>query len=258
MSIEELRGRLAGDRVVWNAWLALAGRGSAGLLAAAGFDAVTLDAQHGEAEPGDAPAILEAIERAGAVPLVRLRWNDPAEIMRALDVGARGVICPMVGSRTEAEALVAFARYPPTGARSYGPVRGAFGSGSEQVRRAEAETLVFAMIETAEGLAAVDEIASTPGLDGLYVGPADLSLALGLSSFADLSDPNLLEALDAVVAASRRRRIVAGVHAPSPERAARMVERGFRFVCPAVDADLLASGAAAALASARSLADGRA
>jgi 4-hydroxy-2-oxoheptanedioate aldolase len=112
------------------------------------------------------------------------------------------------------------------------------------------------MIETAEGFARLDEIASTNGLDGLYVGPADLSLGLGLGSFADLEDPRLLEALDAVLAAARGHGLVAGIHAPSPEPAARMIERGFRFVCPAVDADVVRSGAERALELTRRLVAG--
>jgi 4-hydroxy-2-oxoheptanedioate aldolase len=101
----------------------------------------------------------------------------------------------------------------------------------------------------------VDDIAATPGLDGLYVGPADLSLGLGLPTFADLADPDLLAALDAVLAACGRSGIVPGVHAPTPDRAARMAARGFRFICPAADVDLLRAGADAALSDVRALLD---
>jgi 4-hydroxy-2-oxoheptanedioate aldolase len=111
--------------------------------------------------------------------------------------------------------------------------------------------VVLAMIETADGLRNVHDIASAPGLDGLYVGPTDLSLALGIEPLGDLENPRLLEALDAVVAAARRYGVVPGVHAPSPDRAARMVERGFRFVCPAVDDGIVRFGAAAALEATR-------
>jgi 4-hydroxy-2-oxoheptanedioate aldolase len=159
----------------------------------------------------------------------------------------------MIGSRAEAEAFVAACRYPPLGIRSYGPVHGALGAGREHVRRANEVILTFAMIETAEGFENLDEIASVPGLDGVYVGPSDLSLALGLETFADLSDPRLLEALDAVVDAAKRHEIVAGVHAPSPERTAAMAERGFRFVTPAVDTTLVTDGASASLERTRTL-----
>lgn len=232
-----------------NAWLSFEGAASAGLVAAAGFDSVTVDLQHGAATMDGLAALLPAVE--GPVPMVRLPWNDPAAAMRALDLGARGAICPMISTPADAEAFVRACRYPPEGERSYGPVRAAFGVGREQVEGAGEAVLTFAMIETAEALRRVDEIAGTPGLDGLYVGPADLSLALGLSSFADLADPDLLAALDLVVAAARSSGIVAGVHAPSPERSVEMAERGFRFVTPLADDALLARGAAEALARTR-------
>jgi 4-hydroxy-2-oxoheptanedioate aldolase len=251
-----LRETWARGETAVNAWLTLESAGSAAAVAAAGFDSVTLDLQHGTAEPHDAARIFAAIEAAGAAPLARVRWNDPAELMRMLDVGARGIVCPMIGSRAEAEAFVSGCRYPPEGVRSYGPVHGAFGAGREHVTRANEVVVTFAMIETAEGFGNLDEIASTPGLDGLYVGPSDLSLGLGLDTFADLGDPRLLEALDAVVDAAKRHEIVAGVHAPSPERSAEMAERGFRFVTPAVDATLIADGATSSIERTRRLLGG--
>jgi 4-hydroxy-2-oxoheptanedioate aldolase len=246
-----LRANWERDEPAFNAWVTLEGPAVAESLALAGFDAVTVDLQHGAGILDEAGAAFAEVEHAGAVPLVRTRWNDPAEIMRALDLGARGIICPMVESRSEAERLVGWCRYPPVGVRSFGPVRGALGSGADHVGRSNAIIVVLAMIETAEGLRNVDEIARTPGLDGLYVGPTDLSLAVGLPTLADLGDPTMLEALDAIIAAARRSGIVPGVHAPTPERAASMVERGFRFVCPAVDADLVRSGAEGALDATR-------
>jgi 4-hydroxy-2-oxoheptanedioate aldolase len=161
------------------------------------------------------------------------------------------VICPMIGSRAEAEAFVGACRYPPAGTRSYGPIHAAFGRGREQTSAADAAVLLFAMIETADGLANVDEIAATPGLDGLFVGPADLSLGMGLDTFADLADPALLETLDTIVEATSRHDITPGIHAPSPSRATEMAARGFRFISCAVDADLLREAAGTALRATR-------
>jgi len=244
---DRVRERWADGEAALNAWLTFEGAASAAVVAEAGFDAVTLDLQHGTAGLEDVGAIAAAIERAGAVPFVRLRWNDPGLVMRALDLGARGVICPMVDSREQAEAFVRACRYPPLGSRSYGPIHGAFGAGREQTERANEEALAFAQIETVEGLAAVAQIADTRGLDGLYVGPADLSLTTGLESFADLTDPAMLHALDAVVATAQAAGIVPGIHAPGADRASAMIERGFRFVGAAGDAELLAASAAEAL-----------
>ena len=251
MSTDRLREIWANGGVVVNAWLTLEGASAASVVSAAGFDSVTLDLQHGAAAASDAAEIVAAIEQAGSVPLARPAWNEPAGLMRLLDVGARGLVCPMVSSRYEAERFVAACRYPPLGIRSYGPVRGALGPGAEHVQRSNETVLTLAMIETADGFANLDTIAATPGLDGLHVGPADLSLGLGLSSFADLGDPELLRALDEVVSAADRHGIVAGVHAPSPERAIEMAARGFTFVTAAADADLLGRAASDAAARTR-------
>ena len=251
MTIDEIRSRWAAGETAWAGWLLTESPAAADVLATAGFDAVVADLQHGSATLHELPGIVAAIDRTSAVPFVRTAWNDPAEVMRVLDLGVRGVICPMVGSSGEAEEFVRACRYPPDGTRSYGPIRGAFGAGHEQARKANEDILLFAMIETAEGLANVDEIAATPGLDGLFVGPADLSLAIGLSSFADLTDPELVNYLDDVLAAAERHGRVPGIHAPVAERAAEMAARGFHFVSCGVDTELLREGAAAALRAVR-------
>ena len=241
---DPVRDRWAAGEVALNAWSTFGGSSAATVLAAAGFDAVTVDLQHGEHTLERLGEVVGEIERAGAVPFVRLGWNDPAGVMRALDLGARGLICPMVDTADDAAAFVRFCRYPPLGARSYGPVRSAFGTGREQADAANAAILAFAQIETAQGWADVEAICATPGLDGVYVGPADLSLALGLEGFADLGSRDLLEALDRVVVAASRHAIVPGIHAPSIERAVEMARRGFRFVGAAGDTELLRGGAA--------------
>jgi 4-hydroxy-2-oxoheptanedioate aldolase len=224
---------------------------AAAAVASAGFDAVVVDLQHGHATLDDLPQLLAAIEGSPALPFVRAAWNHPADLMRALDLGTRGVICPMVGSRAEAEAFVAACRYPPAGTRSYGPIQAAFGRGRDHTAAAEEAILLFAMIETADGLSHLDEVAGTPGLDGLFVGPADLSLGIGLDTFADLNDPALLEALDSVIAAADTHGLIPGIHAPSPTNSAAMADRGFRFVSCGVDEDLLRGAAEANLRDTR-------
>ena len=241
--MDRVRERWSSDETALNAWLSSAEPGSAATIASAGFDAVVVDLQHGAASLDTLEPILAAIEPTGAVPFVRIRWNDPGLVMRALDLGVRGVICPMVDTGAQAEAFARACRYPPLGMRSYGPVRGAFGTGRQQTERANEAVLAFAQIETAEGLANAAEIARTPGLNGLYVGPADLSLTLGLDTFADLTDPAMLAALDAVLEAASAAGIVPGIHAPSVEGAIAMGRRGFRFIGAATDADLRGSAA---------------
>ena len=188
MTTDPVRDRWAAGDTAFAAWLTLESPASAATVAAAGFDAVVVDLQHGHATIAGLPQLLAAITRTPALPFVRAAWHHPADLMRALDLGVRGVICPMIGSQAEAEAFVAACRYPPVGTRSYGPIQAAFGRGLEQTKAAEDAILLFAMIETADGFANLDEIASTPGLDGLFVGPADLSLGMGLDTFADFAD----------------------------------------------------------------------
>lgn len=241
---DPVRHRWTAGEVALNAWSTFGGASAASVLAAAGFDAVTVDLQHGEHTFERLGEVTDAIERAGAVPFVRLGWNDPAGIMRSLDLGARGVICPMVDTAEDAAAFVRFCRYPPLGARSYGPIRSAFGTGREQADAANAAVFAFAQIETAEGWANVEAICATPGLDGVYIGPADLSLTLGFESFADLGSADMLDALDRTAAAASARGVVPGIHAPSIERSVEMARRGFRFVGAAGDTELLGRGAA--------------
>ena len=250
MTTDPVRTRWAAGEAAFAAWLTFESPAAASILASAGFDAVVVDLQHGHATLESLPHLLAAIPPE-AMPFVRAAWNHPADLMRALDLGARGVICPMIGSRGEADAFVAACRYPPQGTRSYGPIHGAFGRGPEQTGAANDAVLLFAMIETADGFANLEEIAATPGLDGLFVGPADLSLGLGLDTFADLTDPALLKALDEVLAAADGHDLVPGIHAPSPSAAAAMAERGFRFVSSAVDEDLLQEAAERAVRGAR-------
>jgi 4-hydroxy-2-oxoheptanedioate aldolase len=251
MGPDPVRARWAAGETAFAAWLLLESPAAAAAVASAGFDATVIDLQHGHATLADLPGLSATLETSPVVPFVRSAWNHPADLMRSLDLGFRGVICPMVGSRAEAEAFVAACHYPPVGTRSYGPIHAAFGRGREHTTAAEEAILLFAMIETAEGLANLDEIASTPGLDGLFVGPADLSLGMGLDTFVDLTDPALLGALDSVIAAAFEHDLAPGIHTPSSSDAAAMARRGFRLVSCAVDEDLLRDAAGMALRDTR-------
>ena len=248
---DRVRERWAAGEVALNAWLSLESPSSAGVVASAGFDAATIDLQHGAASLEQLGTLVGAIEPSGAVPFARVSWNDPAVLMRVLDLGVRGVICPMVNSAAEAKAFVQACRYPPDGDRSYGPVRSAFGSGREHTEQANEVVLTFAQIETAEGLEDIEAICATRGLDGVYVGPGDLSLSLGLEAFADLRDVHLLEAFDRIVAVALAHEVVPGIHAPSVEGAVEMAGRGFRFVGSAGDAKLLRAAAEQAVSRVR-------
>ena len=148
-------------------------------MANLGWDSLTIDMQHGVIDYPNALQMLQAISTTEVVPMARVNWNEPGQIMKILDAGAYGVICPMVSNREQAEKFVKACLYPPKGYRSFGPIRGLIYGGSDYGDHSNDELLKLAMIETSEALQNLDEIMSTPDLDGIYIGPADLSLAIG-------------------------------------------------------------------------------
>ena len=248
---DRVRDRWASGETALNVWLGSADPATAAGLASAGFDAAVVDLQHGRASLDTLEAIVAVIEPTGTVPFVRIRWNDPGLVMRALDLGARGLICPMVNSAAEAQAFARACRYPPLGVRSYGPVHGAFGSGREQTERANESVLAFAQIETAEGLGNVDEICAVPGLAGVYIGPADLSIGLGLNPMLAFNTDQLDHAVKAIRSACERHGLVMGAHTLNGADAARWIERGGRFMSIGADSVMLATIAAQELTVAR-------
>jgi 4-hydroxy-2-oxoheptanedioate aldolase len=222
----------------FGAWQCLPSSLSAEILARAGFDWILVDLQHGGAGWGDLLAIIQALELGGAVPLVRVGWNDPMQIMRALDLGASGVIIPMVSTEEDAQRAVAACRYPPTGIRSFGPTRSFYGGASQLGD----EALCLAMIETQQGLDNLERIAAVPGLDGLFVGAVDLSLALGCG-LTTTPNATVLAAIDQVVAACNRHHLIPGGVALGDGMPERLLSRGMRFLAVGADVAYLDQGA---------------
>jgi 4-hydroxy-2-oxoheptanedioate aldolase len=250
----DLRARLHDGKPFLFSWMTIPGAQLAGQVARLPFDAVTLDLQHGLIDFGDAVAMVSAIAAAGKPVIVRTLWNDPGLVGQALDCGASVIIAPMVNSRAQAEALVKAAKYPPGGQRSWGGyamVQVAKMTPGEYLKAANTSTLVFAMIETREALDALDDIATVPGLDGLFVGPSDLSIALSDGEKLDRLSTDTLTAMDKVAAACKRNGLVAGAFAGNPEIMKKYMAKGFNFLAAVVDNDLLRQGAEAALAGVR-------
>lgn len=227
---------------VINGWCSVGNALTAEAMASMGWDALTIDTQHGMIGYAEMLAMLQAISTTAVTPLVRVSWNQPGEIMRALDSGAYGIICPMINSVQECEAFVGACRYPPQGYRSSGPTRAAIYAGADYQAHANQEVLAIAMIETAAGLENVEAIVATPGLDGVYIGPSDLSLALGGPPGQDSTAPVLLAAFDRVVAACKQAQVKVGVHTASAGYAQAMLGRGFDLVTVAGDLKFLMSG----------------
>ena len=231
-----VREAWAAGRAARNAWLTIPDTHLAEMVAARGVtEAVTVDLQHGLFDQVSAVQAFRAVAAHGLAPMVRLRGIDAALAGYLLDAGAAGVIAPMVETVAEAEALVAACRYPPRGRRSHGPIRTALRPGADAFAAAE-EAVVFAMIETADGLERCEAIAAVPGLDGLFIGPGDLGLALGLGVGQDRAEPELVAAFTRVLAACRSAGKHAGMHAATAGYAARMAAEGFDLVTVWVDA----------------------
>lgn len=254
MTPNGIREKVRQGQKVINGWLSMGCAFSAEIMAAQGYDALTIDLQHGLIDEASAAVMLQSMRASGVTPIVRVPWLDPAAIMRALDWGALGVICPMVNTADEAALLVSAMRYPPNGLRSMGPTRAVFASGTTYVERADAEVMCFAMIETAQGFANLDAIAATPGLDGLYIGPSDLTLALtGRKHRAglDREEPEMIEAFRKIQASAKSAGIIACLHTNSADYAARGLGWGFDMVTVSNDITLMASAAQASVAAVR-------
>ena len=236
---------------VLNGWLTTPSSWSAEVMAHAGWDSVTVDVQHGLIDFSQALGMLQAISTTSAIPLARVPWNEPGIIMKLLDAGAYGIICPMINTRAEAEAFVGACRYAPQGYRSSGPLRAQLYAGADYIANANATVIALAMVETAQAVQNVEEIVATPGLDGIYVGPSDLGLSLTGRPGAPVTEPPLAQAVNDILAAARRHAVAAGIHTASPEEAIRMVEQGFQFVTIASDTRLLQTAAQAAVSQFR-------
>jgi 4-hydroxy-2-oxoheptanedioate aldolase len=244
-----------------NAWCSIGNPFLAEVMAAQGFDSLTVDMQHGALDYSDLLPMLQAMRASGATLLARVPWLDPAAVMKALDAGADGIICPMVNTAKEAAQLVSFMRYPPLGVRSFGPTRAVFAHGSGYAARANSTLLAFAMVETAEAFANLEAIAATPGLDGIYVGPADLtqSVTQGRLPFGiDRQEPEMIEVLQTIAAACQQNGIIAALHCGTPDYAARAIGWGFRMTTVGGDVQFLSQGAASAVAGFRALTQGEA
>lgn len=237
-----LRDRIDAGEPAYGAWISIPSPLVAEALAVAGFDYVCIDCQHGFAGADGLWPLLQAVAHADVTPLVRVPSHDPAFVGRALDAGAAGVIVPLVERADTAAALAAACRYAPDGTRSYGGGRAAV-VGGRRPAEVNADVLCLVMVETAAGLAAADAIAATPGIDGIYVGPSDLALSLGLDPAEMMTDARHLDAVATVQAACARAGVIAAIHTAGPADALARVAAGFTMCTTTTDFGLLRAGA---------------
>ena len=245
-------------RTIWksggaavNGWLAIPNGFSAETMAHQGWDTLTIDLQHGVVDYQAMVGMLQAISTTDVVPIVRVPWLEPGILMKALDAGAYGVICPMVNTREDAQKLVAWTHYAPRGTRSFGPVRALLYGGADYPQHANDTIVTFAMIETAKAVDNLDDILSVEGLDAIYIGPSDLSLSMGCRPVFDDVDPKAAQAIDHILARAKAHGVVAGIHNGNPEGALARIVKGFQFVTVSSDARLMAAGAQQVMAKMR-------
>ena len=216
-------------------------------FAQAGYDYVGFDVQHGYLDDADVALLLRRLEYVPIATVVRLPSSDPAPIGRVLDAGADAVIIAMVESAEQTAAAVAATRYAPAGVRSFGPLRASLGLDTAAL---EAAADVYVMIETARGLAALDEICAVPGLAGVYVGPADLAISMGHRVADAWTHPDVGAAMAEIQATAAAAGLVTGIHAGTGKAGKAMAEAGFRMITLASESQALRRGATAHLGEA--------
>jgi 4-hydroxy-2-oxoheptanedioate aldolase len=246
MRANRLREAWAKGRAVTNVWVSLGGILPTEILAHQGWDSLTVDMQHGQADFAGVVQMLTAISTTDAVPLVRVAWNNPGDVNRVLDAGAYGVICPNIDTREECERFVSACRYAPLGSRSVGPKRAMLYGGADYLAKANETILTMAQVESATALSNVAAIASVQGLDVVFIGPTDLGLSLGREPRADQTDPVVVKAIDAILAAAKAAGKRAAIYCKSVDYAKAMIAKGFDLVVVTSDEALLSSGAALA------------
>jgi len=249
-----LAERLRGGAPLLTAWCGLPHPSVAGILAREAFDAVVLDTQHGAIDFAAAVQAVPLIAAAGKPALVRIPVGEFASASRYLDAGASGIIAPMINTAEDARRLAAFTKFPPLGERSWGPHAALALTGLEPaqyLKQANDLTVTFAMVETREALAIVDDILAVPGIDGVFIGPSDLSIALSGGKGLDPAGAEVDKALDHALTRAKAAGKIAAVYAVSGARAAELSAKGFHLIAVGSDMGMLRAGAQAALAAAR-------
>ncbi|MBX9451517.1 MAG: 2,4-dihydroxyhept-2-ene-1,7-dioic acid aldolase [Mesorhizobium sp.] len=233
-------------RPILNGWLSIGSPFTAEIMSIQGYDSLTVDLQHGALDYGAMLNMLLALTNSGVTPMVRVPSLEPGIVMKAIDAGAQGIICPLVNTAEQASEFVSYLRYPPVGQRSYGPTRAAFAYGGYDFK-ANDQLLALAMIETQQGVDNLEEIAATPGLDGLYIGPSDLTIATQSARLPpgfDRREPEMLTLIHRIMEVGKRHGLMTCLHCGEAEYAAEAIRWGFDFTTVSGDSRLLSAAAA--------------
>jgi 4-hydroxy-2-oxoheptanedioate aldolase len=237
--------------VAVNGWLGIPSSASAESMARCGWDSLVVDLQHGLVDYTDAVPMLQAISQTETTPMARVPWNMPDIIMKLLDAGAYGIVCPMINTPAECEEFIQNCRYAPRGRRSFGPIRAAMYGGPDYWKYANETILTIAMIETQQALDNLDAILKVDSLDAIYVGPSDLGLSLGHQPMADPTAPKVMDAIKFIIATAKKHKIPAGIHCGAPAWARDMIGLGYQLVTLGNDNSLMQAAARNAIAATR-------
>ena len=235
-----------------NAWCSIPNAVTAEMMSMNDFDSITIDMQHGLVDYQVALNMLQVISGSGKTPMVRVPWNEPGIIMKSLDAGALGIICPMINTPEDAVDFVGATRYAPVGYRSSGPTRALMVHGPNYHDEANEKIISFAMIETVEALDNVEKIAATDGLTGIYIGPSDLSISMGFKPGLDRIEPEMIDAIKKIENACKTNNIKVGIHCLSPSYLKDKLSSGYDLGTLASDVRIYAEGISNKIKEARS------
>lgn len=244
-----LASRLRAGETIHTGWCGMGVPLIAEMIAREGFPAVNLDQQHGMFDMANTIAGIAAVRAGGAAATVRIPLGGVAVASRVLDAGAEGIIAPMINTAEDARVLASATKFPPIGERSWGPMRALTLTGMDQhdyLAQANAETVIFAMIETRQALENLDAILATEGIDGVFVGPSDLSINLSAGKTLDPQSKEIDALVTKIGEAAKRAGKIAGAYTAGAERANELADRGFRYMAVASDLGFLRAGTASA------------
>ena len=257
MLATKIKKKLREGNVSIGTWMSMAHVSIAEILASSGYDWVVIETEHTAIDVSEVLQMIIAIEGRGAIPLVRLAWNDPIQAKAVMDSGAAGLLVPMVNSKAEAELAVNSIKYPPLGFRGVGLAR-AHGYGvtfDEYAQNANDDSLLIVQIEHIDAVGNINEILSVPGIDGTFIGPYDLSMSMGLPG--QLRHPDIEAAKQRVLEATKAHGLAPGIHLVHPDNAAEELEQrvaeGYQFIALGTDILFLGDSSRALHADARGI-----
>ena len=215
---------------VINGWLQVPNSFTAEGMAKMGWDSLTIDLQHGINEYLTSVSMLQSISSSSSIPFARVPWNEPGIIMKMLDAGTLGIIAPMINNKEDCKKFVSYCRYPPIGQRSFGPTRAQLIYGKDYYKYANSQIITLAMIETEEAVNNLDEILSVESLNGVYIGPADMSISYGLTPKFDVKEEPVFSKIQLIVKKAKEYGKIAGIHNGSTDYAKEMIALGYQFI----------------------------